>query len=404
MSISQQKCDICHSLSNSNSCVLVQNNHKQEFNICLNCIGLLNEERKKIEIIEGIGENANISFESIKNSLNVNIFGQDEQKEQLAALISMHYDNIANNRLQFKNNILLIGPTGSGKTMIIKQIANILKVPMVQIDATTLTEAGYVGHDVDICIDELIKKTNGDIKSAQRGIVFIDELDKINKKESNGRSKDVGGVGVQQALLKMIEGSTVYVSSPQNPTSKIAVNTENILFIFAGAFENLYDIINSRINGTVFTFNNQHVKNNNPITEYSAVVKNVTSEDLFKYGMISELIGRIPHIIVLDQLSNEHMLLILKQILRYYSESLDNNVVFNMDDEVSLNIIESVRKDKTGARGLSRHIWNILANKFGYIYQNKQSKIYIDVKLLNNIPTITNIKVEQIDSIDTIPE
>jgi ATP-dependent Clp protease ATP-binding subunit ClpX len=396
----KQKCDICHAFSDDNSFLLVKNYHGEQFNICLNCINIFTEERKKILNGTDTKFNINIEIDNILESLNTNIFGQQNQKEQISSLISMHYSNILNNNLKFKNNILLIGPTGSGKTMMIKNIANILKVPMVQIDATTLTEAGYVGHDVDICIDELIRKTNGDIEKAQHGIVFIDELDKIQKKESNGRSKDVGGVGVQQALLKLIEGSTVYVPSPQNPNTKIAVNTENILFIFAGAFEGLYDIINDRVNGTSFNFinnGNSEIAQNNG--SYLTIIKQVTADDLFKYGMISELIGRLPNIIVLDKLTDENMLMILKQVFEYYSLSMNNNVVFNINHESSMKIIENVRKDKTGARGISFQVWKLLADHFYHIYKNKHNKVNVQIELVNNIPTIIDIKIEEIKDI-----
>lgn len=387
----QQKCDICHIVSPSSNVLLIKNTQNQEYNICLNCLYILNDERKKMELKLNVSSGEKIvDINVMLEHLNKNVFGQTHVKEQLTSLIYMHYDNINKKNTKFKSNILLIGPTGSGKTLIVKEIASKLDIPFVQIDATTLTESGYVGSDVDICIEELLSVTNGDVTKAQRGIVFIDEIDKKNFKEvSNNRSKDIGGVGVQQALLKLIEGTTVYISGGnQAPNTRIAVNTDNILFIFAGAFPDLFDIISARLYGSGFAYtSNQKPKQ---IGNYQEVMKNVTTDDLCKYGMITEFVGRLPHVIVFDELTDENMLSILAQIIKFYEKSFIN-VEFHISKESSMHIIKTVRENKTGARGISFQIWKIISSYMLQLYTNKDQKMHIYIEIQNNQPVITNI-------------
>ncbi len=306
----------------------------------------------------------------IKKALDDYVIGQDEAKKVLAVAVYNHYKRLNYNFAKTstekddveleKSNILMVGPTGSGKTLLAKTLAKILKVPFAAADATTLTEAGYVGDDVENILLKLIQNADYDIEKAQRGIIYIDEIDKIAKKTQNvSITRDVAGEGVQQALLKIME-STVASVPPQggrkHPHQEmIQIDTTNILFICGGAFVGIDKIIDSRINDTSLGFNASIKKNKKK--EKVNYVKDIQPNDLIKFGLIPEFIGRLPVVVGLDDLTQEALVKILTEpknsIVKQYK------LMFKMDGveiEFSQEAVKAIAKKamdlKTGARGL----------------------------------------------------
>ena len=294
-----------------------------EVAICSDCIELctqlieddssVNKETKSVDEFDPI---------NIKENLDKFVIGQDKAKMVLAVAICNHYKRIQNNPKDLelaKSNVLMIGPTGSGKTLLARTIAKQLNVPFVVADATSLTEAGYVGDDVESTISMLVNAANGNKELAEKGIVFIDEIDKIARKsESASITRDVSGEGVQQALLKLVEGTLCRVPTngarkhPQGDLQEI--NTKNILFIAGGAFVGLKDIIKNRTKGTTIGFG-ADVKTQNAD---DSDLENLTSGDLIKFGMIPEFVGRFTTNVTLEELTKEQMLLILTSIKNSY--------------------------------------------------------------------------------------
>lgn len=289
------------------------------------------------------------------------VIGQDQAKKVLAVAVYNHYKRISNSDhgLIEKSNILLVGPTGCGKTLLARTIAKMLNVPFAIVDATVLTEAGYVGEDVESILTRLLQDADYDVRKAERGIVFIDEIDKIARKSDNPSiTRDVSGEGVQQALLKIIEGSIVNVppqGGRKHPEQQmIAVNTDNILFICGGAFEGIERNIAHRLNSQVVGFEAQKQRG---LIDKNNMMQYVGPQDLRAYGLIPEIIGRLPIITHLDSLDRNALRSILTEpkdsIIKQYTELFKlDGIELVIEDDVLDYIVDKAVEFKLGARGL----------------------------------------------------
>lgn len=363
--------------------------------ICTDCVHIASEYLKEMEQTRREEENTALELgelqkpKAIKAFLDQYVIGQDRAKKLLAVAVYNHYKRINHNLVEKsddgveleKSNILMVGPTGTGKTLMAKTIAKLLDVPFTIVDATVLTEAGYVGEDVESILTRLLQESDYDVQKAERGIVFIDEIDKIARKSDNPSiTRDVSGEGVQQAMLKLLEGNVVNVppkGGRKHPEQEfVHVNTQNILFICGGAFEGIERRIAQRLNTQVIGFGAQDKQR----VDKENLLQYVSAQDLRGYGLIPEIIGRLPVITYLDQLDREALKRILTEpknaIIKQYEK------IFEMDGmklvikpEVLDLIVDTAIKNKLGARGL-RSICEQIMNDAMYEAPSSKKKAF----------------------------
>ena len=391
---------------------LIQSQEEEDVFICNECIEeseqLLESFREYDEFENRHKEITLLKPVQIKAKLDEYIIGQEKAKKVLSVAVYNHFKRITHKQnksvdddveLQ-KSNVLLVGPTGSGKTLLAQTLAKTLNVPLAIADATTLTEAGYVGDDVENVLLKLIKAADYDIEAAEHGIIYIDEIDKIARKSENmSITRDVSGEGVQQALLKIIEGTVASVppqGGRKHPNQEmIEINTKDILFIVGGAFEGLESKVKNRINEKKVGFG---LETENVKLDDLTLFENVLPEDLIKFGLIPEIIGRLPVITALHGLDEEAMIKILtetknsltKQYKKYFEME---NVELIFEKDAIVEIAKLALKRKIGARGLRSIIENVMTDLMYEIPSEKGVKKVIITK--ESVTDKTKVKIEK---------
>ena len=364
----------------------------EEVAICNECVELC-DTLLRDEIVTKLAKNFVLDPEVIKAHLDEYVVGQEQAKQVLAVAVVNHYKRITNPDPDVeieKCNILMLGPTGSGKTLLARTVARYLDVPFVIADATSLTEAGYVGDDVESLISRLYADADGDVAKTQRGIIFIDEIDKISRRsESASITRDVSGEGVQQALLKLVEGTKCRVTPTggrKHPSGDmIEIDTTNILFIAGGAFVGLDNVVKSRVRGTSIGFGA------NVSSDTNAHLDQTTPEDLIKFGMIPEFVGRFPSWVSLKELTKADLIRILLDVKHSYITQYSwlfekDRVELEFSPEALELIADRTILNKTGARGLHSELERVLLPHMFYLARYRRQgvdHVFIDVDQVN---------------------
>ena len=374
----------------------------QDAHICDQCIeqafSILNHQNKSNESSINIEKSELINPKEIKQYLDDYVIGQDYSKKVISVCVYNHYkrinQKISDDNIEIeKSNVIIVGPTGTGKTLIAKTISKMLDVPLAIVDATVLTEAGYVGEDVENILTRLLQASDYNIKKAEKGIIFIDEIDKISRKNDNPSiTRDVSGEGVQQALLKLMEGTVVNVppkGGRKHPDQNfIKLNTSNILFIAGGAFDGIEKIISKRLNMNAVGFKNSKLKS---VLRSNQIVKNIIPNDLKDFGLIPEILGRLPILTYMLDLDSKDLRQILTQpknaLVKQYLKLFEiDGISLTFDDDALDYIVEKALEFKLGARGLRSICESILIDDMFNLPGSKTkilqvNKSYIKKKL-----------------------